>query len=427
MGDGAGAHGRGPVTPGREEATMSRTAHEGARHVRRRGVSRTCGRSAGARARGAVGAALLLVLAACAQGGGAGSPGSSPPATATTPAQVIPATATVTPADLPLDVGTRTGLDLAAPVPSAVVDAGFTVVSGKVATTGDCGSPELTGVHVVGLDGTTSMDTEIELTALLGAGSADGVLVLGVRDYGEPGSSFSARRDGYLRIDAATGEVLGLIETTSRAEGQYGSAGEPGGIWIGTGPAELGLLDPRSGEILRTIPTPAPMTRVMATDRVLWVVNDLISPLQPYWQLDPSDGSVLASFEWSEETEANHPAADNPKPFSVAVDESLVLVDNDLVVTRVGPGGAMTAVKLTGLTGLPQRPTGAEGDAWVVVGEDQVVGIDVATLQVDGAYRVPGIEPMAALATSDGTLAMMRTVPGSDPGLVLIAPDALVG
>lgn len=310
---------------------------------------------------------------------------------------------------------------------SAPTADGFVTLTGKVSTTADCGSPESTTVSVISPAGDVLVETQFELTALLGSGVSDGILVLGIRQYGEAGSDFSSREDGYLRIDLATGEVLGLTETASRTEGQYGSAGADTGLWLGIGPSELGLMDPRTGEMIRTLTTPEPMTRVLATESTLWVVNDLMSPLQPYWQLDPADGSVINSFEWSEETEANHPAAANPKPFSVAVGDGLVLVDNDKVVQRVDADGTVTAVRLEGLgEGLPGLPRASAGDAWIAFESGEVVTLDGDTLELLGAGRVLGLELGADIASDGSTVALLRDA-GDGPHLELVPTSAFIG
>jgi hypothetical protein len=380
--------------------------------------------------------AVVLLAAACAgsspsDGSGAQSPSQAPVASAAPGAVVLqPSSAvpvTVVAVDVPIASGTVTDMAWTAADSSAPTPEGFVVLTGKVSTTADCGTPERTTVSVIDPSGKVVMEQEFELTALLGSGVSDGVLVLGIRQYGEAGSEFSSRRDGYLRIDLTTGDVLGLTETVSRTEGQYAGAGEDSGLWVGIGPSELGLMDPRTGEMIRTIPTPAPMTRVLATDSTLWVVNDLKSPLQPYWQLDPADGSVLHTFEWSEETETNHPAAANPKPFSVAVGDGLVLVDNDKVVQRVDSDGTVTAVRLEGLgAGLPGLPRASSDEVWIGFESAEVVRLDGATLDLLGAGRVSGLELGADIASDGSTVAVLSGGP-DDPRLALLPTAAFSG
>ncbi len=378
--------------------------------------------------------ALVLVATGCASSstsGGGSSEGASqvPTDSSAAPGEVMlaPASAapiTVVPADVPVSAGVVTDMAWTAAASSAPTPEGFVVLTGKVSTTADCGTPELTTVSVIDAQGKVLTELEFELTALLGSGVSDGVLVMGIRQYGEAGSDFSSRKDGYLRIDLATGKVLGLTETTSRTEGQYAGAGEESGLWVGIGPSELGLMDPRTGKMIRTIPTPEPMTRVLATDSTLWVVNDLKSPLQPYWQLDPADGTVLNSLEWSEETEANHPAAANPKPFSVAVGDGLVLVDNDKVVQRVDADGTVTGVRLEGLgEGLPGLPRASNGAVWVGFESGEVVELDGATLELLGAGRVSGLELGADIASDGATVAILQGGP-DEPRLALLPTTA---
>jgi hypothetical protein len=145
---------------------------------------------------------------------------------------------TVVPVDVPIASGTVTDMAWTAADSSAPTPEGFVVLTGKVSTTADCGTPERTTMSVIDPSGKVLMEQEFELTALLGSGVSDGVLVLGIRQYGEAGSEFSSRRDGYLRIDLTTGDVLGLTETVSRTEGQYAGAGEDSGLWVGIGPSE---------------------------------------------------------------------------------------------------------------------------------------------------------------------------------------------
>ena len=380
--------------------------------------------------------ALALLATGCANsstsGGGAALASSLAPVSSAAPGEVVLAQASATPITVvPADVSPSTGLvtDMAwtAAASSAPTPEGFVVLSGKVSTTADCGTPELTTVSVINSKGKVQMEQEFELTALLGSGVSDGVLVMGIRQYGEADSDFSSRKDGYLRMDLASGKVLGLTETTSRTEGQYAGAGADTGLWVGIGPSELGLMDPRTGEMIRTIPTPEPMTRVLATDSTLWVVNDLKSPLQPYWQLDPADGSVLHSFEWSEETEANHPAAANPKPFSVAVGDGLVLVDNDKVVQRVDADGTVTGVRLEGLgEGLPGLPRASHGDVWVGFESGEVVTLDGDTLDLLGAGRLSGLELGADIASDGSTVAILQGGPDK-PRLALLPTTAFAG
>jgi hypothetical protein len=90
-------------------------------------------------------------------------------------------------------------------------------------------------------------------------------------------------------------------------------------------------MDPRIGKMIRTIPTLAPITGVFATDSTVWVVNDRISPLQPCLQLDPADGSVLTSFEWTPQTASHRSKGENLTPSAVAVGDGIVPVDKDKV------------------------------------------------------------------------------------------------
>lgn len=291
----------------------------------------------------------------------------------------------------------------------------------------DCGTPGPVAVSVIDPTGKVLMKRAFELTAVLGSGVSDGVLVMGVRDYGAKGSDFSSRKDGYLRIDLETGKVLGVTETDSRAEGQYASAGAEKGLWVGIGPSELGLMDPRTGRMIRTIPTPAPVTGVFATDSTLWVVNDQISPLQPYWQLDPADGSVVTSFEWTPQTATHRSRGENLTPSVAAVGDGLVLLDKDKVVQRVSADGTVIGVRLEGLgDGLPGLPRASHGEVWIAFESGEVVALDGSTLALLGAGRVAGLEVAADIASDGTTVAILQGGP-DEPRLALLPGAAFAG
>ena len=374
---------------------------------------------------------LALVISGCAgpsttdQAEGSGAPVASESSVASGQVVLDPGSATpitVAAVEVPSSAGTVTPMSWTAADSSAPVADGFVVVTGRVTTMVDCGTPGPVAVSVIDPTGKVLMKRAFEVSALLGSGVSDGVLVTAVRDYGVTGSDYSSRKDGYLRIDLETGKVLGVTETDTRAEGQYGSAGADKGLWVGIGPAELGLMDPRTGNMIRTIPTPAPVTRVFVTDSTLWVVNDQISPRQPYWQLDPADGSVLTSFEWTPQTAAHRSTGEHPTPSAVAVGDGLVLVDNDKVVQRVGADGTVTAVRLEGLGDGIGLPHASAGEVWIGFESGEVVELDGGTLDLLGAGRVSGLQVRADIASDGTTMAILQG--SSDKPRLTMLPTA---
>jgi hypothetical protein len=380
--------------------------------------------------------ALALLMTACSspsttdQAQGSDAPVASKSSLAPGQVALDPAAATpitIAPVEVRPSAGTVTRMAWTAPDSDAHVAGGFVVVTGRVTTMEDCGTPGPVAVSVIDPAGRVLMKRVFEASALPGSGVRDGILVMAVRDYGVTGSDYASRKDGYLRIDLETGKVLGVTQTDTRAEGQYGSAGADRGLWVGTGPSELGLMDPRTGTMIRTIPTPAPVTGVFATDSALWVVNDQISPLQPYWQLDPADGSVLTSFEWTPQTAEHSAPGEHLTPSAVAVGSGLVLVDNDKVVQRVDADGTVTAVRLEGLAdGLPGLPRGSAGQVWIGFESGELVELDAVTLRLRGAGRVAGLQAAADIASDGSTVAVLQG--SSDkPQLALLPAAAFSG
>lgn len=301
------------------------------------------------------------------------------------------------------------GLAEIAPVSKPPLPDVFLTMTGMAATTLDCGAPQPFAVSTMTPAGVVDTLARGWLTALFGSGGDARVLVLGVRDYGGPDSSVTDRTSGYLRIDIATGKVLGLTPTVTQIEGTYGRGGATGGAWVGVDAGTIGLLDLTSGRILRSLKTPAPITRVMASDDVLWVANDRMAPYRKLWRLDPVSGAVLDATEWRESASPAQDSGRLDRSRMVLVGDNVVLVDSQLVVTRVAPDGSAVAARLTGLgttdAGLPR---GSAGDAWIGTATGALVRLDGDTLDVVGAATVPGLVDVADIAVVTDTVALMQ-------------------
>lgn len=371
----------------------------------------------------ALAAVGALAVAGCAQpstssdtgpatSASAGSPAPSglPARLDAVPVRDVPVTAPPVPAPAVTPVR---GLAESAAVSKPPLPGVFLTMTGMAATTLDCGAPQRFTVSRMTPAGVVTPMTRGWLTALFGSGGDARVLVLGVRDYGGPDSSVTDRTSGYLRIDLATGKVLGLTPTVTQIEGTYGRGGTTGGVWVGVDAGTIGLLDLATGRILRSVKAPAPITRVMASDSVLWVANDRMAPYRKLWRLDPDSGAVLDATEWREIASPAQDSGRLDRSRMVLVGDNVVLVDSQLVVTRVAPDGSAVAVRVTGLgttdAGLPR---GTAGDAWIGTATGALVRLDGNTLDLVGAATVPGLVDVADVAAVEDTVALMQQPEG---------------
>ena len=115
-----------------------------------------------------------------------------------------------------------------------------------------------------------------------------------------------------LKVDPKTGATLksfdtpgsGLYGKTKSPSGAHGLKWVDGRYWMAV-PAsgKLYLMDPESGQIVRSIPAPTVRTHGLAWDNgVLWCVG---SDEREIYKLDPSDGKLLAKIKL---------AKDDPEP-----------------------------------------------------------------------------------------------------------------
>ena len=116
-----------------------------------------------------------------------------------------------------------------------------------------------------------------------------------------------------LKVDAKTGATLKSFDTPG--SGLYGKVTTPSGAhglkwvdgryWMAV-PAsgKLYLMEPESGQIVRSIPAPTVRTHGLAWDNgVLWCVG---SDEREIYKLDPSDGKLLAKIKLSKDDPAPH-------------------------------------------------------------------------------------------------------------------------
>ena len=107
-----------------------------------------------------------------------------------------------------------------------------------------------------------------------------------------------------LKVDAKTGKTLksfdtpgaGLYGKVTTPSGAHGLKWVDGKYWMAV-PAsgKLFLMEPESGQIVRSIPAPGVRTHGLAWDNgVLWCVN---SDERAIYKLDPSDGTVTAKIQ----------------------------------------------------------------------------------------------------------------------------------
>jgi outer membrane protein assembly factor BamB len=123
-----------------------------------------------------------------------------------------------------------------------------------------------------------------------------------------------------MKVDAQTGKTLkswvtpgaGLYGRMSAARGDTPSGAHglkwiDGKYWMAVPAAnKIFLMEPESGEIVRSIPAPGstPRTHGLAIDKgMLWVIN---SDDRAIFKLDPKDGRVLSKVQLGKDDPAPH-------------------------------------------------------------------------------------------------------------------------
>ncbi|PWU06953.1 MAG: hypothetical protein C5B51_11125 [Terriglobia bacterium] len=116
-----------------------------------------------------------------------------------------------------------------------------------------------------------------------------------------------------LKVDAKTGKTLksfdtpgaGLYGRVKTPSGAHGLKWVDGKYWMAV-PAsgKLFLMEPETGEVVRSIPAPGVRTHGLAWDNgILWCIN---SDDRAVYKLDPHDGKILAKIQLTKEDPEPH-------------------------------------------------------------------------------------------------------------------------
>jgi len=116
-----------------------------------------------------------------------------------------------------------------------------------------------------------------------------------------------------LKVDAKTGKTLksfdtpgaGLYGKVTTPSGAHGLKWVDGKYWMAV-PAsgKLFLMEPETGQIVRSIPAPGVRTHGLAWDNgILWCVN---SDDRAFYKLDPRDGKVMAKIQLTRDEPEPH-------------------------------------------------------------------------------------------------------------------------
>ena len=126
-----------------------------------------------------------------------------------------------------------------------------------------------------------------------------------------------------LKVDPKTGKTLASFDepgagfpkfgTPTRPSGAHGLKWVDGKIWMAMPPAEkIHLIEPETGQLLRSIPGPGIRTHGLAWDNgYLWCIETLDRAI---YKLDPKDGTLLAKIQLSK---------DDPEPHGLALHEGV--------------------------------------------------------------------------------------------------------
>jgi streptogramin lyase len=116
-----------------------------------------------------------------------------------------------------------------------------------------------------------------------------------------------------LKVDPKTGKTLksfdtpgsGLYGTLTTPSGAHGIKWVDGRYWMAV-PAsgKIYLMEPESGQIVRSIPAPTVRTHGLAWDNgILWCVG---SSEREIYKMDPKDGKLLAKIKLAQEDPEPH-------------------------------------------------------------------------------------------------------------------------
>ena len=116
-----------------------------------------------------------------------------------------------------------------------------------------------------------------------------------------------------LKVDAETGKTLKSFDTPGA--GLYGKVTTPSGAhglkWVNgkywmavPASGKLFLMEPETGQIIRSIPAPGVRTHGLAWDNgILWCIN---SDDRAIYKLDPGDGKVMARIQLTRDDPEPH-------------------------------------------------------------------------------------------------------------------------
>jgi len=237
------------------------------------------------------------------------------------------------------------------------------------------------------------VDLSLQFTAeeVRGATDAADVLVLAVtRGAPDPDvTDFADLRDGLLRVDLSSGEVLGFtpVDRASRL-----ATAADGTVWAVTGPDEVAQLDPRTGRVIGRLRPPGLVDQVIVLGDRLWLAYLAGAPSRGYL-VEQRSGRVVRT------------ATASGLSLHVKAAGGVVVMERGGRLVRVDADGSTRGVQLPfAPSATRQDIAGAdERDVWVTV-EDSLIRLDGRSLAVLGGVTLPWKGPYYVTRDGDGVL-----------------------
>jgi ABC-type branched-subunit amino acid transport system substrate-binding protein/DNA-binding beta-propeller fold protein YncE len=227
------------------------------------------------------------------------------------------------------------------------------------------------------------------------------------------------RRQALVKVDAAYGSVANRVALTPGLRPtRPGVAVGGGAVWATDGTTRLLKLNPRDGDILRTIDVRRPLEDVAVGAGSVWAISGGAAQV---FEIDPRSGAVRDRIPI-----AGRPGVSKPAPIAVTAGEGAVWVLNGNApsVTRIDPQlGAVTETIPLGVGSNPSTLAAGAGAVWVTLsGEGAVARIDPST----GARRsIPVGGAPTGVAVGQGRV-WISVQPGFRAGLADPARDVRV-
>jgi len=180
-----------------------------------------------------------------------------------------------------------------------------------------------------------------------------------------------------VRIDPADGDILARIPADP-ANSEGGITVGAGSVWLVTKPSTLVRIDPKTNQIVASIPLPSGSENPLFADGAVWVSSYEHGELL---KVDPASAAVVATI----------PIGPKPRFLTAGAGSIWTLNQGDGSVSRVDTkSGKLVATIQCGVPGMGGEITYGDGHVWATMFDFPITEIDPATNTVVKQWGGPG-------------------------------------